>query len=212
VPEKFWDATAGKVSDEKALAGFINEHLAFKAAEDSKRLTLPADPNAYKAELPTDFVVPQGVEYKFNDADPLLAQAKILAHQLGIPQEGFSKLLGLYAGAQVSNQQVIDAARSAEVVKLGPTGPARVDAADTFFKAHLGEADGKQLMSRMVTASDFTIVEKLMARFASQGGGSFSTARREADTGAKLTPEQYDKLSYSERKEYAAKHAGSASH
>lgn len=200
------------MTDEKALAGFINEHLAFKAAEDSKRLTLPADPTGYKAELPPDFVVPQGVEYKFNEADPLLAQAKALAHQMGIPQEGFSRLLGLYAGAQVSTQQQIEAARAAEVAKLGPTGPARVDAASTFFKAHLGEAEGKQLMSRMVTASDIAIAEKLMAKFASQGSGAFNSGHREADAGAKLTPEQYEKLSYSERKEYAAKHAGSASH
>lgn len=159
-----------------------------------------------------DFVVPQGVEYKFNDTDPLLAQAKSLAHQLGIPQDGFSKLLGLYAGAQVATEQQIATARNAEIGKLGPTGPARVDAASTFFKAHLGEADGKQLMSRMVTASDIAIAEKLMARFASQGGGSFSGARREADTGAKLTSDQYDKLSYSEKKEYAARHAGAVTH
>ena len=189
------------MKDEAALSAHFNEIIARDAAEQSRKLSLPADPTAYKAELPADFVVPQGVEYKFNDADPLLAQAKALALELGIPQEGFSKLLGLYAGAQVATQQQIDAARTAEVAKLGPTGPARVDAVSTVFKAVLGEAEGKQLISRMVTASDVAIAEKLVARLTQQGTFK-GTGREPATPQGRVSEEQFAKMTPAQRLDY----------
>lgn len=209
IPESHWDATSGKVKDEKAFASFINEHVAFKAAEDSKRLTLPENPDGYKVELPSDFTLPQGVTYEFRKDDPLLAQARTMAHQMGINQENFSKLLGLYAGAQIATEAEVTNARNAEIAKLGATGPQRVDAVTRFFKAHLGDADGARLASRMFTASDVAAAEKLVAKFASQGGGNFSGARREADSGQRVTEEQWNKMTYSERKEYAERHSAS---
>ena len=111
IPETHWDATANKVRDDAALEAHFNQVLARDAAAQSKLLTLPQNADAYKVELPKDFTPPPGVEYKFNDGDPLLAQARTLAHELGIPQEGFSKLLGLYAGTQVATAQQIATAR-----------------------------------------------------------------------------------------------------
>ena len=64
------------------------------AAEDSRKLTLPQTADAYKVELPADFKPPEGVKFAFQADDPLLSQARSVAHELGIPQEGFSKLLG----------------------------------------------------------------------------------------------------------------------
>ncbi len=154
--------------------------------------------------LPADFKAPDGIEWKWNDADPLLSQARTLAHQLGIPQEGFSKLLGLYAGAQVQSEQQVQTARNAEMAKLGPTATARVDAIGTFMKAMLGDTEGKQVVSRMFTASDVTIMEKLVAKFASQGTAPFSQQHRDHQTG-KVDQATYDNMSYSQKKEYAAK-------
>jgi hypothetical protein len=210
IPESHWDATAGKVKDDKAFASYINEHVAFKAAEDSKRLTLPQNPDAYKIELPSDFKAPEGIDFKFKDGDPLLAQAKTMAHTMGISQENFSKLLGLYAGAQVADAHTINTARNAEIAKLGAAGPARVTAITTFFKAHLGDGDGAQLAARLFTAKDVEIAEKLVARFASQGTGTFRQTGRDADTRARVDDATYEKMSYTEKKAYAERHTNGA--
>lgn len=206
VPETHWDAAGGKIKDEKAFATWINEHVAFKAAEDVKRLTLPTTPDAYKIELPADFKPPEGIKFEFKADDPLLAQARTMAHGMGISQENFSKLLGLYAGAQVATQQQITNARNAEIAKLGTTGPARIDALTTFFKAKLGDAAGAQRMARVLTASDVEIAEKEVALFSSQGGGSFRQTGRDLETG-KVDDATYDKMSYTEKKEYAERHS-----
>lgn len=203
VPDKYWNADKGV--DHTAWSKDFNEHVAFKAAEDSKRLSLPQTPDAYKAELPADFKTPEGVKFEFKQDDPLLAQAKTMAHGMGISQENFSKLLGLYAGAQVGTQQEINTARNAEVAKLGAAGTSRVTAITTFFKATLGDADGAQLASRMFTAHDIEIAEKLVARFASQGGGSFSASGRQPDVGNKIDNATWDKMTYTEKKEHAAR-------
>lgn len=206
IPETHWDSAANKVRDDKALAVHFNEIFARDAAEQSRRLSLPQTPEAYKTELPADFKVPDGINYKFNDADPLLAQARTLAKDLGIPQEGFSKLLGLYAGAQVATQQSVNAARNAEIAKLGATGPARVDALTTFYKAQLGEAEAGQIMSRVLTASDVHLHEKLVARLASQGGATFKGTGREApEPVGRVSNEQFSKMSAAERLDYARK-------
>lgn len=165
---------------------------------------MPQTPEAYQIALPADFKAPEGIKFEFNAADPALGEARKVAHELGIPQEGFSKLLGVYAAAQVNSEAQIQTAKAAEIGKLGPTAPARVGAITTFLKATLGENDGAQIASRMFTASDVQIMEKLVAKFASQGTASFSQQHRDISVG-KVDQATYDNMSYGEKKAYAAK-------
>jgi hypothetical protein len=203
VPEDFWDAAASKVKD-KEFSEHLNAMQTRIAADDSRKLSLPQNPDAYKVELPADFKPPEGITFQFRDNDPLLSQARTMAHEMGISQENFSKLLGLYAGAQVSTEQQIGAARNAEVAKLGPAGPARIDALSTFFKAYLGEGEGKQLMARMFTAADVQIAERLVAKITAQGGASFRGSGREPpEPAGKVSDETYRKMSPGERLDYA---------
>lgn len=206
IPESHWDATANKVRDDKALATHFNEILTRDAAEQSRRLSLPTKPEEYKAELPGDFKAPEGVEYKFNADDPLLAQARAIAHESGLSQEKFSKLLAVYAGSQVASQQAVQTARNAEIAKLGATGPAQIDALSTFYKGFLGEAEGKLVMSRIFTAADVTLHNKLVAKITQQGGAAFKGGGREPppvpgvksrEEIAKMTPAQ--RLDYNQK-------------
>lgn len=206
MPESHWDATAGKIKDDKAFSAHLNEIISRDAAETIRKTALPPSPDAYKIELPKDFTPPAGLEFKFNDGDPILSQARAMAHEMGIGQEGFSKLLGLYAGSQISTQQSITVAREAEIAKLGATGPARIDALNTFFTAQLGGPEGKQFMSRVLTASDVAIAEKLVAKIANSGG-NFTTRGREAQGQAgTLSDDQYAKLSPAGKLDYARSH------
>jgi hypothetical protein len=209
VPDQFYDVATGKVNEEK-FSEHLNAQAARIAADDSRKLSLPQTAEAYKTELPADFKPPEGVEFTFNQNDPLLAQAKATALELGIPQEGFSKLLSLYAGAQVASATQIQAAKNAEIAKLGAAGPARVTAVTTYLESTLGKTDGAQLASRMFTADDVRIMEKLVARVASQGTAGFDNRHRNVDQPGKVDSATYEKMSYSEKKEYANKFAGTA--
>jgi hypothetical protein len=189
------------VKDESALSAHFNEIIARDAAEQSRKLALPQAADAYKVELPTTFVPPEGIKYEFKADDPMLAQAKSLAHKLGIPQEGFSELLGLYAGAQVATAQQVTVARNAEIAKLGAAGPARVDAVTTVFKAVLGEAEGAQLASRMFTAADVQIAEKLVAKL-TQTGSFKGSGREPPQQQGKVSEEQWKGMSHAQRLDY----------
>jgi hypothetical protein len=200
LPESYW--AEGKIKPE--FGAHYNEVMARQAAEEVRRQSLPQTPDAYKVELPSDFRVPDGVTFKFNEADPLLAQAKTMAKEMGLGQEQFSKLLSLYAGTQVSTQQQVETARNAEIAKLGPTGPARIDALGRFFRATVGDAEGKQVMSRIFTASDVAVMEKLAARYATQGGAGFSRVGSEPPGApGRLSDEAYAKLSASQKYDYS---------
>jgi hypothetical protein len=197
LPEQFFDKTSGIKNKE------FGEHFSALAtrlaAEDVRKATLPQTADAYKVELPGDFKPPQGIEYKFNDGDPLLAQARTMAHEMGITQEHFSKLLGLYAGAQVASEAQITTARNAEIAKLGTTGPALVTANSQWLDA-MGVPG---LKGRMLTAQDVNDFAKLIGRFTSQGAASFRGSGREPPAvQGKVTDEQFAKMSSAERLDY----------
>jgi hypothetical protein len=172
-----------------------------------KRLSLPQAPEAYEVKLPSDFKPPDGITFEFKKDDPLLAQARTMAHAMGISQDNFSKLLGLYAGAQVASQQAITTARNAEIAKLGATGTARVTAINTWLEA-MGVPG---LQARVLTASDVQAYESLITKFSGQGSGSFSQRGREVpEPEGKLPPgaegdKIWDSWGYNQKKEYSEK-------
>lgn len=198
MPESHWDAAAGKIKDEAAFETFINDHVAFKAAEDSKRLTLPPTAEAYKTELPADFKPPEGVTFEFKADDPLLAQAKGLAYKLGISQDGFSKLLSVYAAAQVQDAATIATARAAEVGKLGVNGSARVDTVTNWLKGTVGEKDAGALVASLATAGQVEAYERLMQKVSSQGGAGFSQQHRAQPDAGKIPG--YEDMSFEQRR------------
>lgn len=187
LPDSYWDATANALKvDPAALVADLRERdelKAFKAAEDVRRGSLPKDAAGYKVELPADFKAPAGVEFKFDAADPILAQAQALAHANGLSQDGFSKMLGLYAAAKVGEQAQIDAARTAEVAKLGPTASARVDSVVNWLSGMdptADKGDAKALAGMLVTARHVEAFERIITRLTSQGSASFSQQHRVA--------------------------------
>jgi hypothetical protein len=191
-----------RVGDGEFTATELQEAVAAKALETSRKLTLPQSPDAYEIRLPDQFVPPEGVTFEFNNDDPLLARAREVAHARGIDQEGFSELLGIYAGAQVQDQATVKAARDAEVAKLGPAGPARVDAVLNWTKGMVGVPAAQALSQMLVTAAHVQAFESLMKKFSSQGAGGFSQQHRDQPDG-RMSNEEYERLSYEEKREYS---------
>ena len=81
----------------------IADLMRFKGETELRRAAVPADPSQYKVELPADVVMPPGVEWKWNDADPLEV-ARNWAHKQGLTQPQFAELLGQYAGMEAQKE------------------------------------------------------------------------------------------------------------
>lgn len=199
LPDRFWDAQNGvKVGD------WLKEHndlTAFKAAEDSRRLTLPQKPDDYKIGLPQDFKVPEGVEFKFDEKSDVWKGVRDWAHKSGLDQSQFENALSLYAGIQLQGMQQMKAARDGEIAKLGASGPARVDAVVTWLNGVLGESGANAVKPMMVTAGIVEAFESIIKKFVSGGAANFSQQHR--DTGNSTpTDEQWAKMSYHDRLEY----------
>src|SRR5215472_16755846 len=140
LPESLW------LADKRVIDyGKLNEIVTRDAADQVRRNGLPATPEAYRYELPKDFKAPDGVEFKFNENDQNLQQARVAAKEMGLTQDQFSRFLGLYAGDQVNTQQKIKTARETEINKLGPTATARMSAINTFLEGTLGAEAAKPL-------------------------------------------------------------------
>jgi len=208
VPESAWDAVNGKVKED-VLATHVSGLEAFKAAEESRRLTIPK-PEDYKPELPKDFKPPEGLTFEINKDDPLIAQARVLANKRGLDQEGFSEFLGLYAATKVGEQQQFKQAFDAEVAKLGAAATERVTAVQTWLRA-MGGPDAEPLAKVLQiapVAGTIVALENLMKKFSSQGGASFTQSGRE-NAAPKLSDEEWDRMSFAERRDYTRKQQNS---
>ena len=186
------------------MATHFNEIIARDAAAQSRALSRPQNADAYKVELPATFQPPAGVEFKIDANNPLWSQAQAWAHKVGLTQDEFGEGIALIAGDRIATDQKIKTAKNAEIAKLGTAGPARIGALETFYKAHLGDAEAGQLMSRVLTASDVALHEKLIAKFSSQGSASFRTNGREPPPQqGRVSDAEYERMSQAERWSYA---------
>lgn len=214
LPESFWDKDKAEPKGADFRKTF-DELSAFKAEQDVRRNTLPKSADDYKLELPADFKPPEGIKFELNANDPLLPQARQLMHDIDSGklsgQEAFSKMVGLYAGAQVQTETMIQTARQAELAKLGPTGQSRVDAVMTWAKAKLGDDMASAFASMLVTAKHVEMGEKLVKIFSGQGSGTFTQQHRDA-ANREPSDDEWAKMSYSEKKNWQQKRGQSATH
>jgi hypothetical protein len=204
LPDTYWDATANALKvDPAALVKDLKERdelKAFKAIEDSKRLSLPQSADAYKAELPADFKVPEGITFELKSDDPLMVQAREFAHRSGWSQDTFSAALALHAASQVKQTAELQTAKAAEIAKLGVNGPARVTAVKNWLGA-IGGQDAATLVGVLdyaPVAGTVEAFERMMRKFSSQGGADFSQSHRSQPEDGKLPG--YDKMSFEQKR------------
>lgn len=191
-----------KVGDTEITESELRSLLEKKGLDDSRKLTLPADPSAYELKLPDNFVSPPGIEFKFDEKNPALQQAREFAHQNGFSQQQFSHMMALHAAAEVASTQALKTARDAEVAKLGATGSARVTAIETFLRGHLGDELAAPFRTTLVMANQVKGWEIIMGKLANGGAGAFSPARSPNEA-PKMSDAQWSAMSYSDQKAYA---------
>ncbi len=199
LPEAFWDAQKNAVNTAK-----INEMIVANAANESRRLSLPQKSEDVSLDLPKEFKLPQGVDFKFDPAKPEYNKFRELVVAEGISQATATKLTGLFAEIMVGDQASIQAFETAEIAKLGANGPARATAVKTGMTGMIGEALAGHLQVMTRTAGGVQALEAILAKFSSQGAASFSQAHREPGQGGnKVSEEQWATMSPAARLDYS---------
>lgn len=185
----------------------IRDALAFQAADQSRRATLPT-PESYTFDLPADLQLPPNINVVLDPNDPvsgpLLNQARQWAHEVGLDQQQFSKLMGIYAASRAGEATALAAAEQAQKDLLGPAIQARTAAVNQFLNAHMGE-DAKFFTNFPLIAGQVRGFEKLIQKMNSQGAPPFSQAGRDAAGGGGrgISEAAYNKLSPGQRLDYA---------
>jgi hypothetical protein len=204
LPDKFWDAGKNEVKGAD-LRTEIDRLRASEAAETSRKASVPPA-DSYKLEFAKDYQLPAGTQWTWDTADPtLVTAARQFANEAGLSQDGFSKLLGIYAASRIGEDQRFATAKQAEIGKLGVNAPTRVDAVNTWLEAQLGTDLSGALRQGMLTAKSIEAYESLMRRFTSQGVSGNPAAGRDGAPRepARLSDADYAKMTFAEKTQYA---------
>lgn len=197
VPDAFWDAKDGVKGGD--LRKQFDDLTAFKAEQDVRRATVPADANGYKLELPADHKLPDGVEgIEWDEKDPLMAQARAFAHAAGIDQAGFSQLLGMYATAKTADLGAFEARKTEALAALGTKSAERVTNVNTWLDAKFKGPKAAALKAMLVAAPSVEAFEDII-KMTAGGGPGFNGKGREGDGNGTIPG--YDKMSYAQRRE-----------
>jgi hypothetical protein len=171
-----------------------------RAQSQVRKSGLPSSPAEYKATLPENWVAPDGVSFQFDEASPELARARAIAHARGLDQATFSDLLGCFAASQIGTQMQVAQTRAKQLELLGPAGPARLSAIETWLKAKAGNEGGAvaNFLKSYPTVQMTTAFERIIRLFSNQGGVNFSQSHRDNDPPASGKIEGYSGKSFAQ--------------
>jgi hypothetical protein len=182
----------------------LRDYLTAKGEAELRKASLPASAADYKADLPANFEMPAGVEFKINESDPLLIDARAWAHAKGFDQATFSEMVGIYASSKAKETAELNAAHAAEVAKMGANGTQRVTALEIWLRGVVGDKLAGPMRSMMVTADIVKGLETLQSKFSSQGVATFSQAHRTPQEPAgRASDAEYATMSQAQRLDYA---------
>lgn len=189
--DRFWNPEKSQVRWEE-LNGEMDVLRQFKAEADVRMQGVPKEAAGYKLSL-DGVEIPQGIEFKLDEADPMFTAAREWAKEAGIPQEAFHKLVGIYAKSQITSMQNFNTQVASERGKLGQAATQRVEAVETALKGRIGDR-AAALAPMMVTAAAVEAFEALLRTTSAPGPGS---------SGQQGSKPDYSKMSPLERIHYA---------
>jgi len=212
----YWDDKKGVnydalTADFTAAREFQEAHGATIDELSKRREGIPADPKDYKPELPESFEAPEGFEFEIADDDPLLIEARELAKEAGLTQAEFSKLVSLRARIELQQDEMIAKGVEEEKKKLGSNAQARIDQVYKFMGAERQAIDKSRnktpseqsaFYGRIFSADEILELENLIAKAKGSGGG-FSGGGRTGEEAPAMTDEQWEKMTPTERFNYA---------
>lgn len=187
VPDKFWDSETKTVKHDDVLKSY---------SELEKRFgSFTGAPDDYVAAL-SDEIKEQGVE--LIDDDPMIDVAKAFAKEAGMNQDGFSKMMNLYAMSKLAETKAAQESMDADIASLGDNADRRINNLSQWANANLPtdmqegfkdlavSADAVQALEQIIsmtrnssvqvneatTSPSVTVEELRVVQFAKDGHGN----------------------------------------
>ena len=193
VPDKFWDADSKQVRVEDLVTSYnemgkkIRERSddirknVLSEMESEKTANRPESADKYETILSDEFKesLPAGLEFEFNENDPLMSYWRNLAFEQGMSQEQFQEGLQLYIGAKIGEMPDFDA----ELARLGDYGRERAMHVGQWAKANFSEDTINAMHEFAMTAKGVEALEEIMQRTGEPG---FSPEQHSVDPGITL--------------------------
>jgi hypothetical protein len=198
IPEAFWDAEKGAIKSDEFGTHF-SELTAFKAAEDSRKLTIPESADKYELKLPETSELAE--KFKLDPDDPMVAIGREIAHELGADQSAFEKIVEKYAGMQVKAAEAqVEQTKLAEAAQneaLGPKAEERRNAVKTFLGAKYGPQAAEIANHFLGVASAVTMFERIMRDVSGGTPGFTQTGRAASEKG--ISDDDWGKMTANEK-------------
>lgn len=122
-------------------------------------------PDEYSAALPEDLVLPEGVEFEFDDQDPIFQAIAPVAKELNMSQEGLNKMLGAYFGAtaeQMQQEMISDADYVQKELASIPQGEQRASQMNAWAKSNLPEDQYEAFLNAATDTTSMLMLEALI--------------------------------------------------
>jgi len=126
-------------------------------------------PEGYKAELPADLQLPDGIAFKIDETNPAFAKYRAWANAKGLGQPEFAEGLGILAEFMTQNDVAFAARAKAEIAKAGTNAGQRVDVVGKWLVGEVGEADATPIKATLVTDAHLRFYEKIMQKACDTG-------------------------------------------
>ena len=111
-----------------------------------------------------DIDLPEGLDFNLDKEDPLLQSFSEQAREMGINQEGFNKLVGLYIQQQVNDYAENMTTADEQKKLLGDNADERLGNIARWGKANMDEEMYNHLASSLTTAASVEAVEYLIGK------------------------------------------------
>lgn len=158
LPDTYWDDANG-VKPEA-----FSRLAELEAADEARRAGVPESHDKYELKLAAEIVGLDGKPVEFDASDPLAQAVLPVLHELGIPQEGVSKLLSAFAAQEIEAAKASQAFVVAEQAKLGAEHAKRTGALHATVTAAIGAEGAEKLRLSMNSADAVIALEQLVSK------------------------------------------------
>lgn len=159
LPETYWDADTNAIKPEA-----FSRLAELEAADEARRAGVPESADKYELKIDESVVGLDGKPVEFDPTDPLAAAVLPVLHELGIPQEGVSKLLTAFAAQEIEAAKAQQAYVASEQQKLGAEHAKRTAALHATVTAQVGQQAAEAIRLSMGSAAAVEALEQLVSK------------------------------------------------
>lgn len=197
LPEKFWNAEAKAPNVENLAKSYAELERMREVKADELKQQWEQERLAGRPEAPDKYELPEieAFDAETFASSPIVALWRQAAHEAGLGQEQFAKVIEDYAKVE---SEKIEQAKAAEIAKLGENATARLSAVSNWLNASF-KGEELDAIRRMATdAAGVQALERLMGMGnLPSDNGTEPVGTQPTETEADIrklmnTPEYYD--------------------